>query len=120
MALVADLPAVAADPATGVSAPVTTRRIAAVLGNVEQSNSGVIPSRLELRAVAGNLELDLTGARFAPGVTEISIRAFMGNVEIQLPAWRWRTSAPASSAASSAMDCLGRASGPRGLHPSCG
>jgi hypothetical protein len=86
MALAADLPAVVADQPTGVNAPATARRIAVVLGNVEQSNSGIIPTRLELRAVAGNLELDLTGARLAPGVTEISIRAFMGNVQIQLPA----------------------------------
>src|SRR5919112_1730544 len=33
----------------------------------------------------GDVELDLRHASFAAGVTEISLHAFMGNIEIQLP-----------------------------------
>jgi hypothetical protein len=45
-----------------------------------------VPRRLEVRSLLGNVELDLTRARFAPGVTEIALHAVMGNIEIQLPA----------------------------------
>ncbi|MEP6620986.1 MAG: DUF1707 domain-containing protein [bacterium] len=61
-------------------------RLSAVFGNVERGGFVDVPQRLELRVFAGNIELDLSSARFAPGVTEITIRTLMGNVEIVLPA----------------------------------
>ena len=45
-----------------------------------------VPRHLDVRTVLGNVELNLTRASFAPGVTEIALHAFMGNIEIQLPA----------------------------------
>ena len=61
------------------------QRLSAVFGNVERSGIVDVPRRLELRVFAGNIELDLSRARFAPGVTEIVIRSLMGNVELMLP-----------------------------------
>lgn len=59
--------------------------IGVVLGSVVRDMHAV-PRALAVRTVLGNVELDLTHATFAPGVTEISLHAFMGNIEIQLPA----------------------------------
>jgi len=56
-----------------------------VLGSVVRGGEIALPDRLTIRSFAGNVELDLTNADFAPGVTEIELRAFMGNIEIQLP-----------------------------------
>jgi hypothetical protein len=81
IALTADLPSTS--PAARSSGP--AMHIGVVLGSVVRSLFEV-PSQLEVRSLLGNLELDLTRARFAPGVTEISLRALMGNIEIQLPA----------------------------------
>ena len=73
-------------------APVVTRssappmQIGAVLGSVVKQGLMEMPDRLEVRSIAGNVELDLTRSHFPPGITEISVRAFMGNIEIQLPA----------------------------------
>jgi hypothetical protein len=61
-------------------------RIGAVFGSVVRDGMMAVPDRLEVRAIAGNVELDLTRALFAPGITEIAVTAFMGNIEIQLPA----------------------------------
>src|SRR5437763_16828741 len=72
-ALVADL------PTSGFSdlpdAPAMARRISATLSNVEQSSNGLVPSTLEVRSTLGNVQLDLTRARFTPGVTAIVIQA---------------------------------------------
>jgi hypothetical protein len=81
-ALVADL---AFDDPPDSAATTMPRQISAVLGNVEQSIGGTVPPLLHVRSILGNVELDLSRARFAPGVTEIDVRAFMGNVEITLP-----------------------------------
>jgi hypothetical protein len=59
--------------------------IGATLGSVVRGGEITVPDRLEIRVLAGNVELDLTHAEFQPGVTEIALRAFMGNIEIQLP-----------------------------------
>ncbi len=58
--------------------------VGVVLGSVVRDMHAV-PRVLDVRTVLGNVELDLTHATFAPGVTEISLHAFMGNIEIQLP-----------------------------------
>jgi hypothetical protein len=92
-ALTADLPAFASPlspsalpaggRALGVHAVMSTR-VRALLGNVERGGLMEIPSHLEVRAMLGNVELDLRDAHFG-AVTEISIRAMLGNVEIVLP-----------------------------------
>ena len=95
-ALVADLPAEAPGPTTSsravTSAPGTSSAIAtmpyrvdAVLSNVERRGPVEVPGRLEIRAIAGNVELDLSAARFTAELTEIAIRAICGNVELRLP-----------------------------------
>jgi len=60
-------------------------QIGAVLGSVVKQGLSEMPDRVEVRSVLGNVELDLTHSHFPPGITEISLRAFMGNIEIQLP-----------------------------------
>jgi hypothetical protein len=82
-ALSVDLPAEApAAPALPAAAPL---RIASVLSNVVRSGPQELPRRLEMRSWLGNLELNLTVARFPPGVTEIALDVFLGNIEIRLP-----------------------------------
>ena len=70
-------------PATRSSLP--AMNVGVVLGSVVREMYAV-PRHVEIRTVLGNIELDLTHASFAPGVTEIALHAFMGNIEIQLPA----------------------------------
>jgi hypothetical protein len=60
-------------------------RITTVLANLERGGPAVVPPRLEVRAVLGNIELDLRDAEFGSGITEISVHAILGNVEISLP-----------------------------------
>jgi hypothetical protein len=86
-AVLADLPALASSGATPTlatdSAP---ERVAAFLSGQDRKMSGVVPRELLLRARLGYVELDLTRATFAPGVTTIDVRAFMGYVQIRFPA----------------------------------
>ena len=44
-----------------------------------------MPRELTLKSRLGYVELDLRDATFAPGVTTIDVRSFMGYVEIRLP-----------------------------------
>ena len=91
--LVGDLPAPASDQAaaravaTVSSAPIAAMsyRVEAVLSNVERRGPMEVPGRLEIRAICGTVELDLSAARFTAEVTEIAIRAICGNVELWLP-----------------------------------
>jgi hypothetical protein len=80
-ALTADL-GVTAVPGSRASLP--KMNIGVVLGSIVRQMDRV-PRHLEVRTVLGNVELDLTPAAFPPGVTEIALHAFMGNIEIQLP-----------------------------------
>ena len=80
-ALTADL-GDAGVPAVRTSLP--SMNVGVVLGSIVRDMHAV-PRVLNVRTVLGNIELDLTHASFAPGVTEISLHAFMGNIEIQLP-----------------------------------
>lgn len=57
-----------------------------MLGSVERSGRVVVPMRLEVRAVLGNIELDLHDAHFGTGTTVIDVNAILGNVELTLPA----------------------------------
>lgn len=91
----ADLEAVVADLQVGLPAKAQPRapaaeaprnRISALFSGQEQRLAGVVPRQLEVRSRCGYVELDLTGATFEPGVTEIDVRAFMGYAQIRLPA----------------------------------
>lgn len=75
--IVADLPA----PVT----PRTDTTINAVMSGQERKMAGIVPRELSVKSRMGYVELDLRDARFAPGVTTIDVRSFMGYVEIHLP-----------------------------------
>ncbi len=85
--LTSDLPRSAEPerPAARTAVSVPAQRLSAVFSSIERSGFVDMPRRFELRVFAGNIELDLSQARFAPGVTDIEIRCVMGNVEIILP-----------------------------------
>jgi uncharacterized protein DUF1707/cell wall-active antibiotic response 4TMS protein YvqF len=59
--------------------------INATFSGQERKLAGLVPSQLTLNARIGYVELDLTDATFAPGITTIDIHSFMGYVEIRLP-----------------------------------
>jgi len=85
-AILADLPASAGEANAVVPAAPAAPRVAALLSAVERQWTGVVPRRLEVRGRLGYVELDLTRATFEPGVTVIDARAFMGYVQLRLPA----------------------------------
>ncbi|HVY26921.1 MAG TPA: LiaF domain-containing protein [Polyangiaceae bacterium] len=61
------------------------KRVMAVLGNVERRGRFRLASGYQVLSVLGNVELDLRDALFPDGVTEIHVRAVLGNVEITVP-----------------------------------
>lgn len=85
-AIIADLPAFAGPETRPVPAQFSGTEIAALFSGQERRLTDVVPRDLRLRARLGYVELDLTQARFEPGVTTIDVRTFMGYVEIRLPA----------------------------------
>ena len=101
---IAELDALVADLAPDVTPEVTpdgpaappTARILTILSNNERSGSMLLPQRLEIVTVMGNVELDIRDATFAPGLTEIDISAALGNVEITLP-WGIRVESTGSA-----------------------
>jgi len=77
-AIIADLPA--------LGGAHETTDVSATFSGQERKLAGVLPRNFQLRARLGYVELDLTQARFEPGVTTIDVRAFMGYVQIRFPA----------------------------------
>jgi hypothetical protein len=82
-ALTAELPRARGEVLPTVAGPL---RVEAVLSNVVRAAPAAMPARLDLRSWAGNIELDLTGAAFGPGITEIVVDNILGNMDIRLPA----------------------------------
>ena len=78
--LVADL-----SPATAVSAVPEHGRLSAIFSSNERNGVMSVPRHFEIAAVFGNVELDLSDATFAAGLTEIHVSAVLGNVELTLP-----------------------------------
>ena len=66
---------------TGARAP----RGLAVLGNVERRGRFQVPNGYRVTSVLGNIELDLRDVAFPDGVTQIHVRAVLGNIEIIVP-----------------------------------
>jgi hypothetical protein len=85
-AILADVSAAGAEATAVVAADAAAPRVDALLSAVERQWTGVVPRRLEVRGRLGYVELDLTDATFEPGVTVIDVRAFMGYVQLRLPA----------------------------------
>ena len=90
--LTADLPP-SASQVTGVAAARASAespaplpvRVKGLFSSIERGGYVAVPPRMEIVAHFASIELDLRNAWFLPGVTELEIRAVMGNVEIQLP-----------------------------------
>ena len=70
--------------AVATAVPAHGRRFA-VLSNLEQHNIAVAPRVLDVSAFLGNVELDLSGATFGAGETEIRVNAVFGHIGIKLP-----------------------------------
>jgi hypothetical protein len=60
-------------------------RVLAVLGNVERRGRFQVPNGYRATSVLGNIELDLRDVAFPDGVTQIHVRAVLGNIEIVVP-----------------------------------
>jgi hypothetical protein len=76
----------AAEPSLvpAAAAPPRTRTVS-VLGSTLRAGQWRVPSRLEVRAVLGNVELDFRQAVIPAGVVELDLRAVLGNIEITVP-----------------------------------
>lgn len=65
---------------------VPERRGAVVFFSSSNRNGDwILPRLFRVVACMGNMELDLTSAKLAPGDSHIEIRCFFGNVEITVP-----------------------------------
>src|ERR1051325_8160731 len=73
------------EPVMTPSAASSAPRVLAVLGNVERRGRLRLQNGYRVTSVLGNIELDLRDAVLPPGVTEIRVRAVLGNVEITVP-----------------------------------
>lgn len=66
--------------------PSASARVTAFMSGQERMITGTVPSSVLVRSRLGHVELDLTRATFQRGRTDIDVRAFMGYVQIRLPA----------------------------------
>jgi hypothetical protein len=65
---------------------VPARRGAVVfLSSTNRGGDWILPRLFRVVAFMGNMEIDLTSARLAPGESHIEIRCFFGNIEITVP-----------------------------------
>ena len=83
-ALTGDLPRHAGSASMPALPPL---RLDAKLSNLVRGGQVALPKRIEIRAFLGNVELDWRAAEIQPGVTEVDVHNFLGNVEIRLPAY---------------------------------
>ncbi len=87
-ALVRDLAPLPAPPR---AEPLTTTpssaapRVLAVLGNVERRGRFRLVDGYRATSVLGNIELDLRDVALPDGVTELRVRAVLGNIELIVP-----------------------------------
>jgi hypothetical protein len=58
----------------------------ALFSNIERCDQSVMPRATQVEAIFGNVELDLRQTAFAPGITEIRVKAIFGSIEIGVPA----------------------------------
>jgi hypothetical protein len=77
---------ITASPTELAPGAVKSDRLAlAILGNVERRGSFSMQRSSRALAVLGNVEIDLREVVLPPGVTELRVRAVLGNVEIVVP-----------------------------------
>jgi len=60
--------------------------VRAVFSNIERCDHIVMPRSTRVEALFGNEEIDLRNATFAPGITEIGVKAIFGSIDIVVPA----------------------------------
>lgn len=92
-AIRSDLPALrdetAVDaPIPALAAPGDTRDrqlVVAILGGTERKGEWAPARQINVLAMMGGVALDFREARFSPGVTEVTVFAMMGGVEILVP-----------------------------------
>jgi len=60
-------------------------RVTAIVGTASRRGAWDLPRRLTVNAVAGEVDLDLRGARIGAGVTEIAVNAFLAEVTVTVP-----------------------------------
>lgn len=61
--------------------------IFAIMSGARRRGFWPVPRHFRIVACMGGVELDLTEAELAPGVSEIEAFAFMGGVQIRVPPW---------------------------------
>jgi hypothetical protein len=61
--------------------------IFAIMSGAKRRGSWLVPRQFKIIACMGGVDLDLTEAELAPGVSEIEAYAFMGGVQIRVPPW---------------------------------
>jgi hypothetical protein len=89
--LVSDLPGARPPAATQPPIRPAERAVEAspvifsLFSNVTRAGRIIIPPRLNIQSIFGNVELDLRDAEFRVGVTDIEASAVFGNVEVLLP-----------------------------------
>jgi hypothetical protein len=59
--------------------------VGALMGGTARRGPWLVPQHLKAIAIMGGVELDLSAARFAPGVTEIEVFVLMGGVDVIVP-----------------------------------
>ncbi|HET6150336.1 MAG TPA: DUF1707 domain-containing protein [Polyangia bacterium] len=96
-ALLADLPALAPNPAAVIPAAKAAlavmpaervraeQTMLAIMGGVDRRGSWSLPRRLRLVTIMGGAMLDLREAQFPPGPVDIEIFSFMGGAQIIVP-----------------------------------
>ncbi len=98
-ALVTDLESPAAPDTTPevASAPETDealvayraekKSVVAIIGGAERKGSWRVPKKLRAFAMMGGVDLDFREVELPPGITEVSVTAIMGGVDIIVPPW---------------------------------
>lgn len=61
------------------------RGVVACLGRAGRANNWVLPRLFRAVAIMGEVTLDLTQVQIGPGVSDIEVLAFMGEVKILVP-----------------------------------
>jgi hypothetical protein len=81
-----DAAAVGAAVGSGVAPSIAERRGSfAFLSHLLRAGEWSLPREFRGLAVMGNLELDLTRARIAPGTSHLELRSIMGSVTVRVP-----------------------------------
>jgi hypothetical protein len=61
------------------------QKVTAIMGEVKRTGVWTPPRRLRVRSIMGSVIIDLRDARLLPGLTEISVFAFMAEVKVLVP-----------------------------------